>query len=696
VKRWLLALSVLTLAATSMPAAAQPRPRPVAPRTSKPPPKVKPRPPTEVEARLSERMGVGVARRLLDRSASPASRRRALERLGAVGTPSALELLSKSLEPGGSATTSEERLVAVRALARHARHPDVRLALVRALAGVGAAAGAEAEQLEQLVRETAALALARSGSREALELLGKALRQEGPVALAAAVGLEAHPPREIAPIVDARGAPTLTLVRLLARLGDQRAFHGLRRIVKRGTPELRAEAAIALTRLGDFETVAVARHWLEHGSEAAVRVAAARILAMARDPGADGAIARLLAEPGNRAAALELALDAPSAGLVPALERQLAASPADAERIIAAIGRAGGTRAAKVLARQLEAPANAQTAAYALALCPGDPAADAIERALSSSSADVRRNAARAGVLRRAAFGDSVSGLKAALDRLLQSADAADRAAGAWGRAALDDDDARELVVSSDLDVARAAARQAFVPSVASVAARRLAHEADASSRTALAAALAVPAAADQVPTSVLLALLDGGGAATPIAARALAARDSNQLRPRVELLLASADPFVRANAVLGLADSREPSAVGLLEQSYRFETDAAVRHAVVSALGQRKERTRRRTLTLAAQLDGNREVREAARLALSGHRLARLGSGRGTLWLALIPNRAGATVSGHAAELATAAGMVLPLAADPDGAVTLAGLPVGSVRVRLAAAGASGKASNR
>jgi cellulose synthase operon protein C len=696
VRRWLLALVAASLT-ISLPVSAQPRARPAPPSAKRPAkslPKIKQRGPSDVRARLSALAGVGAARRMLESSDSPAARQRALERLGAVGTSSALELLSKALEPGGAAKTSEERLIAVRALAPHAKNPDVRLALVRALAGVGAAAGAESEELEHLVRDTAALALARSGSREAVELLGKALRQEGPIAQAAAVGLEAHPPRELAPIVDARGAPTLTLVRLLGRLGDQRAFHGLRQIVKRGTPELRAEAAIALTELGDFETVAVARHWIEHEPSSALRRAGARILAMARDSHADAAIATLLGEKENRSAALELALEVASPGLVAALERQLRQA-GDAPAILAAIGRAGGERAAAVLALELDAPDRSATAAYALALCPGAAATEALERALGSSSALVRRNAARAGVLRHAALGVNVSGLEPALDRMLRSTDAADRAAGAWGRAVLDDDDARELIASGDPDVARAAARQAFAPAVARAAAKRLATEADSSTSTALASALAMSGAADEVPTSVLLALLDAGGAATPIAAHALSARDTEQLRPRVELLLASADPSVRASAVLGLAGSREPSAVGLLERSYRFEANPAVRHAVVSALSQRKERTRQRTLRLAATLDGDRSVREAARLALSGHRLARLGAGPGTLWVTLIPNRPGAPISGHAVELVTPPGVVLPLIPDPDGGVTLAGLPAGAVRLRLAADGISGKASS-
>lgn len=684
---------VLALAGESTAAFAQaPRVPTSRPTSRKPKPKLKKPPPGQQRKKFLGLVGLGVAKRLLE-SPSTSERQRGLERLGSVGTPGALELLAKAIEPGGAAKTSEERVVAVRALAARANHPDVRLALVRALAGVGSSASAESAELERMVRETAALALARSQSPESLELLGKALRQEGPVAEAAALGLEAHPPASIAPVLEARGAPTKTLVRLLGRLGDQRAFHALRAAVKRGAPEVRAEAAVALTALGDFETVELARHWLGPDAAPAMRVAAARILSMARARGADQAIAGLLAEDEHYAAGLELALDAAMPGLIAALERALGAHPDDAGVIFAAIGRAGGREAAAALARQLSHASHGSLAAYALALAPGDAATDALETALSAGAPGVRRNAARALVLRRHALRQSASGLDAELERLLGSSDPADRAAGAWGRALGSESAAIALIASADPDVARAAARQAFSPALSRAAAARLVTEKVPALRNALATCLGDPAAASEVPTPVLVELIDEAGAATPIAAQALASRDTRDLRQRIEPLLGSADALVRASVALGLAESREPSAVGLLERAYRFETNPAVRHAIVASLSRRRERSRSRVLSLAADLDGDRAVREAARVALAGHRVPVLARGRGTLWMSLVKNDPGAPLE-HDAQLWTSLGVVLPLAADPDGAVTAFGLPSGPVQLRLAARARSDKAS--
>jgi hypothetical protein len=424
-----------------------------------------------------------------------------------------------------------------------------------------------------------------------------------------------------------------------------------------------------------------------------MRMAAARILSMARAPGADKAISALIADDDRYAAGLELALDAALPGVVPALEKALRTHPEDAGRILAAIGRAGGDRAADALSREVSKPTHGALAAYALALAPGDAPGDAIERLLASESATVRRHAARASVLRQRALGQSVSGIDATLERLLASSDAADRAAGAWGRAVLDPGAARTLLASKDPDIVRATARQAFLPALAETAAQRLAGEKDPALAGALATSLAQPSAADDVPTSVLVTLVDEAGAATPIAAQALAMRDSQELRQRIEPLLGSADALVRASVALGLSESKEPSAVGLLERAYRFEVSPGVRHAIVTSLSRRRERSRLRALSLAADLDGDRTAREAARLALSGHRLPLLGRGHGTLWLSLVQNEPGTAIE-HAAELATTPGVVLPLGADPDGAVTVHGLAPGPVQLRLAAAARSGKAS--
>ena len=121
------------------------------------------------------------------------------------------------------------------------------------------------------------------------------------------------------------------------------------------------------------------------------------------------------------------------------------------------------------------------------------------------------------------------------------------------------------------------------------------------------------------MPSDVLLDLIEARGLAAPLAARALSARDSRSLRPKLLALLASDDALLRSHVALGLGHSSESSALGVLSRAYRFETDAGVRLAIVRALAVRHEPARERTLRLARDLDGSRSVREAAALALAG-----------------------------------------------------------------------------
>jgi len=633
-------------------------------------------------------LGFAVATRLL-KSDSAEERARGLERLGKVGTAAALELLAKNLEPGG-AKTFEERLTAVRALARQAGSPVARPALARIMAS----ATTGDDDSETLIRTTAALALARSGHPDALELLGKALRQEGPVASAAATALAAHPPRNLSPVVGARGALTSSLIDGLEQLRDQRAFATLRSFIKYGAPEHKAQAAIALTRLGDYETVELARAWLAREREPVLRLAASQILSLARDPGAASAIAALLAKPETADAGIELALATPDPALVGALSTLLErATSGGAPDLIGAIGRAGGPAAAKRLAQELGKPERAPAAAYALALSPGPAALDTLERALTKST--TRRLAARAAVVRAVTLGETASGIEAALDALVVSTNAADRAAGAWGHATLSPRRAIVLLRRADPVVVRAAARAALTPQVAAAAAERLVGERDPLTRTALAISLASPEGARHVPTRVLSTLVEEGGAAAPVAARALAARDSEALRPQLRELFDSGDPWIRSHIALGLADSSDPSAVGLLAHRFRAEREAGVRHAIVVALSRRVESTRVSTLELAANLDPSTPVRQAARRALSGVRLTSLPKGAGSFWLQLVDSE---SLQGrqHSAVLGTTSGVALPVVADPDGLVCMGGLPAGPVSLRLAAAANESKASSR
>jgi HEAT repeat protein len=639
---------------------------------------------------LSSHLGVSVAVRELD-SGDVTARRIGIERLGAIGSPRALDTLVGLLASGVS-LDSRDLLVAVRALAPHAAVPEARQALVRLMGHQSGSGGDRADPLLTWVRQSAAAALAASHTRPALEALGEALRQNGPAAEAALEGLLAHPPRDLEPVLEARGMPSVTFVRALARLGDQRAFATLRTIVRGASPRVRAEAAVALTELGDLETVALARYWLAHDASTPERVAAARILALTHAPGAAAAIGSLLASEATERAGLELALSAPQPELVDKLEALLAhADEDDVPRILGAIGRAGGPRAAQVLERELAQPRRAAAAAYVLALDPDRAAREVLEHALGVSA--TARTAACAAVVRHVALDDDVGGLRDALERLLASHAEADRAAGAWGQAVLDPARRVELLGARDPWLVRAAARAALDARSAGAAAARLSAEKDPTTRAALAIALVHRSAQDRVPTARLLELIDDGGAATPIAVLALAARDDATLRPRIRSLLASGDPLLRAEAALGLGASAEASAVGLLEDAYRFEPSPSVRHAIIVALSQSDRRSP--TLRLAAELDGSEAVREAARRVLAGQGLRALETGSSTFWMSLVENSPATDPTGRARSVILVApgGLALPLVADPDGLVTVAGLGRGPVQLRLAPARDNGKA---
>jgi hypothetical protein len=642
---------------------------------------------------LRTRIGVEAAE-ALGASDSVAERLRGLTRLGAIGTPRALLRLVRALEPGGSARAPEERLIAVRALAAHTDDATARRALSRVLGGHSAPSSTEAPSgLDDLAERTAALALARSASPDALAALGKALESPGRAAAAAAAALAAHPPADLSVVLAAARVPSFALAHALDDLGDQRGFDTLRDLVRAGPPEVRAAAAVALTRLGDYETVELSRRWIAEDGAVALRVAAARILAMAHADDAPRAIVTLLRDTSTTAAGIELALDAPDPYLVPELSRLLrAASGERADDLVACIGRAGGPAALALLALKMDDPALGSVAAYQIARMPGEAAARVLAARLSRPA--TRRLAARAATARALLLGDRVENLERVLGDLSRSRDAGDRAAGAAGLAALDPARIEAFVASRDDVVMRAAASALLLAprEVAGRVAERWLAATTGDTQAALALALAVPGAAERAPTAALMELVGSGGPAAPLAAFALAARDAKGERERLDDLLESSDPFIRSHVALGLGASKEADAGGRLENAYRLETNAAVRAAIVRAVSQRAEPAERRVLALAAGLDPDADVRAAAlpagtRIGISGER-----------GLAFVPIVASGVDAPAAATVAVEVqgGLVLPAVAAPDGLVVLPGLPPGSVVLRVAPAHERDNASNR
>src|SRR5581483_1141181 len=157
----------------------------------------------------------------------------------------------------------------------------------------------------------------------------------------------------------------------------------LRNLVRIGTLDVRAAAAIALTRLGDFETVELSRHWISPAEPPVLRIAAARILSAAHADGGSKAINVLLGDPSTVSAGIDLALEAPSPALVPELSRLLRSGDSDrADDLVAAIRRAGGDAAVRVLEDLFEDAMLGPVAAHALARMPGNRASPALARLL--------------------------------------------------------------------------------------------------------------------------------------------------------------------------------------------------------------------------------------------------------------------------------------------------------------------------
>jgi hypothetical protein len=289
------------------------------------------------------------------------------------------------------------------------------------------------------------------------------------------------------------------------------------------------------------------------------------------------------------------------------------------------------------------------------------------------------------------------------LTALFASRDPADRAAGAFGLAALGKVDARELIASSDLVVVRAAARASLVAGSGAAAAcrARLATETDPLTRTALAMAMAVsPDAYVPVSTDRLAEWAESDEAFAPLATVALGPRERPLEKRRLGRALESIDPALRAHAAFGLALSPLPDAAARLASAWRFEETPRVRRAIVTALAQRKEPQRLATLELAAKLDPDEQVRESARLALRGQLplpLGRFGAGCGgneprvggcyAAWITLTPSSpaGGAEVRERSGRLLDAAGLALPVVADPDGMLVVPGVSAGAASFRLA-----------
>jgi HEAT repeats len=219
----------------------------------------------------------------------------------------------------------------------------------------------------------------------------------------------------------------------------------------------------------------------------------------------------------------------------------------------------------------------------------------------------------------------------------------------------------------------------------------RLAIERDETTRAVLAIGLAYGIDGETVPTLELLDRARSGGPDAPVAALALARRADEELEPKIDALLTSRDPLLRAHAAHGLGASPSRDAVGRLARAYTFEADVDVRRALVSAVAAREADagtpSRRDTLALAARLDPDRLVRDTARRAIDGARTAAWPAAPSdeVAWLHIVPAEGATLPAGLTATFTGADGLSRPIVFDDDGYALVPGVPAGQGRLRLA-----------
>lgn len=623
------------------------------------------------------------AQSALERPTNAEEQLRAVARLGSAGDQRSLDALVRAavahLSEGRASKAAQLpaaergrlRIALAHALSHYTDHLEARRALARLM--TGALGSADARDL--LAAGISATALARAGTPDALETLGRALAQSKPLSDVARAALLAHPPRDLRPLL--RGGPlSLAHVELFGELGDQRAFMPLREVVRTGAEPLRGPAALALLRLGALETQPYARHAFRHSRVPSERLAALEILVVTGDELASQALSAVLSGkdalstlvPDAERVVVELAARAPrKEWQAHLLTRAKSEDEVVREQAFLALARLGGP--ADFFARALSGK-DAPWAAQALAESSARSLDPVLIEALSGRTS-------RAWALRalsvRLARGASESA-RVAFDRATNDAKASspsDRAAAAWGTALVHPARASTFLQGADEAARRAVLRQAFQGTLALTAAERLRKLAptDAEHFSALSPCLLDAAARRELSTQLLSALPRRGSAVVPAVAGAIAERspmapplpEAAKARDEdVRRWLGSADPELRAAAARGLGASADSASVGVLSELYLFEPDARVRRALVRTLAKRPERSRLRTLELARTLDPDAAVRTLA--TLTEEPLEAISDGLPTLtWL---------VATEGPVRLSTAWGESMVVFPDPDGFV--------------------------
>lgn len=642
--------------------------------------------PTLVEPSLRSWVSLEPLSEALDRPG--AERQRAIERLSGIGSGASVAVLVRWLEEQPALTLEDWRRV-VRALVPHARQPSARRWLGKLLSGAPLVDAEGEEALRTMIRASAAVGLARAGDERALSHLGRALRQTPEQGQLARQALLAHPPRVLEPLLEAPGAPSVEYVQTLEELGDQRAFHPLRGLVRRGTPEIQGRATLALFRMGHLETVEVAAHWLKSAPQHPAWLPAATEIVLAVDHElAAEALRQLLASSSEMA--LELSSRYPSRALVPVLEQALnELSPELQRRTLEVFGAVGGARALALLEEQLSSTGLTGAAAFALGKS-ADPDATAVLLGVLASER-VGLVATRALVMRGWIRRERWAELDTHLEQLSRSREPTARWVGLWGQAVASEAFARSLLDGSPLEVSASTATVlVHSPALARDALQRLARDLgrDAgqgrrtggltAAQSALIPGLSRPEAHVELSSPTVHRLL-GARPSLAIALTPLLTSRADEPRPSIgRALLESPDRSVRASALRALSAQTNRSTLGTLRRAYEAELDARVRRAILQGISVHPPSiAKTRLLERAAAFDPDPSARRLARLAM--HASARPSAiGSQAVWLELPPTDADPLI-----QLVADNAMVFPVVRPPDGLVVVLGFPDSPFTIR-------------
>jgi HEAT repeat protein len=449
-------------------------------------------------------------------------------------------------------------------------------------------------------------------------------------------------------------------------------------------------------QLGDGRAIELARAAIGE-KDARLRAAAAEVFVLLDAGERNRAVEALIKDEVTAPAGVRLAERAQDEGVVNELAARAVATADHGLRqaIVRALGRGMPPKAVAVLQALAERDPTLETdIAQAIARSPSAVAMGALEKIASNQAK--RRLALRAYFVRRSIRGERSDLLDRMLDDASRSRDAKDRTVAIPALVALGKWDLSSALDDPEPTVRRAAALAGLSVDpdrTERILLERLVKEKDPTTRIVYSCALRGGDPNGVVTTNDLIDRAQSGQADAALAALALARRvndgpGGDQLEKKVNVLLASPVPAMRAHAALGLAKSTLPSATGKLADLYSFDVDPEVRRAAILSLSMRAWETApiaRRALEVAAKLDPDDDTRSAASRVLGGLKPSSPSLVREVAWLHAGTADGGPPPKNLMGTLVPKHGLAIPFAFDDEGFALVPGIPIGEAVVVLA-----------